>query len=71
MRREPALHNVLLTLVADRLSGDVPLSGDERFGRAVDGGATVVPRHRPGKITLDPGCSGIRKSGGRYIHARG
>lgn len=27
LRREPALHNVLLTRVADRLSGDVPLSG--------------------------------------------
>ncbi|MEU8393081.1 hypothetical protein [Micromonospora sp. NPDC048842] len=26
-RREPVLHNVLLTLVADRLSGNVPLSG--------------------------------------------
>ncbi|MBM0235453.1 GNAT family N-acetyltransferase [Micromonospora sp. STR1_7] len=41
LRREPVLHNVLLTLVADRLSGDVPLSGDERFVRVVDGGATV------------------------------
>ncbi|WP_185755378.1 hypothetical protein [Micromonospora sp. A202] len=28
LRREPVLHNVLLTLVADRRSGDVPLSGD-------------------------------------------
>ncbi|WP_433649676.1 hypothetical protein ACQP2C_24080 [Micromonospora zamorensis] len=41
LRREPVLHNVLLTLVADRLSGDVPLSGDERFVRVVDGGETV------------------------------
>ncbi|MBM0278272.1 hypothetical protein [Micromonospora tarensis] len=41
LRREPVLHNVLLTLVADRLSGDVPLSGDERFVRVVDGGVTV------------------------------
>ncbi|WP_406078838.1 GNAT family N-acetyltransferase [Micromonospora sp. NBC_00858] len=41
LRREPVLHNVLLTLVADRLSGDVPLSGDEQFVRVVDGGATV------------------------------
>ncbi|PWR05438.1 GNAT family N-acetyltransferase [Micromonospora acroterricola] len=41
LRREPVLHNVLLTLVADRLSGHVPLSGDERFVRVVDGGATV------------------------------
>ncbi|MFC8300310.1 GNAT family N-acetyltransferase [Micromonospora orduensis] len=41
LRREPVLHNVLLTLVADRLSGDVPLSGDEWFVRVVDGGATV------------------------------
>ncbi|MCO1599083.1 GNAT family N-acetyltransferase [Micromonospora sp. RHAY321] len=41
LRREPVLHNVLLTLVADRLSGDVPLSGDERFVRVADGGATV------------------------------
>ncbi|MFF5055470.1 GNAT family N-acetyltransferase [Micromonospora sp. NPDC000663] len=39
--REPVLHNVLLTLVADRLSGDVPLSGAERFVRVVDGGVTV------------------------------
>ncbi|GAB3941536.1 hypothetical protein GCM10027614_27040 [Micromonospora vulcania] len=37
LRREPVLHNVLLTLVAQRLSGDVPLSGDERFVRVVDG----------------------------------
>ncbi|MEV7326911.1 GNAT family N-acetyltransferase [Micromonospora sp. NPDC093244] len=41
LRREPVLHNVLLTLVADRLSGDVPLSGAERFVRVVDGGVTV------------------------------
>ncbi|MET8233693.1 GNAT family N-acetyltransferase [Micromonospora sp. NPDC005298] len=41
LRREPVLHNVLLTLVAGRLSGDVPLSGDERFVRVVDGGVTV------------------------------
>ncbi|WP_157743191.1 GNAT family N-acetyltransferase [Micromonospora coriariae] len=41
LRREPVLHNVLLTLVADRLSGDLPLSGGERFVRVVDGGATV------------------------------
>ncbi|MFI6781822.1 hypothetical protein [Micromonospora sp. NPDC050276] len=33
LRREPVPHNVLRTLVADRLSGDVPLSGDERRGR--------------------------------------
>ncbi|MFF0470821.1 hypothetical protein ACFYPX_25720 [Micromonospora zamorensis] len=42
LRREPVLHNVLLTLVAERLSGDVPLSGDERFVRVVDGDATVL-----------------------------
>ncbi|WP_330438450.1 hypothetical protein OHB44_25240 [Micromonospora sp. NBC_00821] len=36
MAGEPVLHNVLLALVADRLSGDVPLSGGERFGRVVD-----------------------------------
>ncbi|MEH1168416.1 GNAT family N-acetyltransferase [Micromonospora sp. CPCC 205539] len=52
LRREPVLHNVLLTLVADRLSGDVPLSGAERFVRVVDGGATVgavvhTPPHGP------------------------
>ncbi|MFC4019486.1 GNAT family N-acetyltransferase [Micromonospora sp. GCM10011542] len=41
LRREPVLHNVLLTLVADRLSGDVALSGAERFVRVVDGGVTV------------------------------
>ncbi|MEV0212522.1 GNAT family N-acetyltransferase [Micromonospora sp. NPDC050695] len=41
LRSEPVLHNVLLTLVADRLSGDVPLSGDEWFVRVVDDGATV------------------------------
>lgn len=41
LRREPVLHNVLLTLVADRLSGDVPLSGGERFVRLVDAGTTV------------------------------
>lgn len=43
LRREPVLHNVLLTLVADRLSGDVPLSGAERDaarrGQAVAGSA--------------------------------
>ncbi|WP_406071753.1 hypothetical protein [Micromonospora sp. NBC_01638] len=33
--REPVLHNVLRTLVVDRLSGDVPLSGDGRFVRAL------------------------------------
>jgi len=38
LRREPVLHNVLLTLVADRLSGDVPLAGDERLVRVVGGG---------------------------------
>ncbi|WP_410811005.1 GNAT family N-acetyltransferase [Micromonospora sp. 067-2] len=48
LRREPVLHNVLLTLVAGRLSGDVPLSGGERFVRVVDGGATVgVAVHTP------------------------
>jgi GNAT superfamily N-acetyltransferase len=41
LRREPVLHNVLLTLVEDRLSGDVPLSGAERFVRVVDGAVTV------------------------------
>ncbi|WCN80006.1 hypothetical protein [Micromonospora sp. LH3U1] len=34
--REPVLHNVLRTLVVDRLSSDVPLSGEERFVRVVD-----------------------------------
>ncbi|MBG6099659.1 hypothetical protein IW249_000073 [Micromonospora vinacea] len=29
----PVLHNVLLTLVGDRLSGDVPLSGGVRLAR--------------------------------------
>ncbi|MET7672361.1 hypothetical protein [Micromonospora luteifusca] len=41
LRREPVLHNVLLTLVASRLSGDMPLSGDEQSVRVVDTGLTV------------------------------
>lgn len=47
LRREPVLHNVLLTLVADRLSGDVPLSGGERFVRVVDGATVGAVVHTP------------------------
>ncbi|MDG4782843.1 hypothetical protein O7614_24580 [Micromonospora sp. WMMD961] len=46
-RREPVLHNVLLTLVADRLSGEVPLSGDERIVPAAVRSRPVPPRSAP------------------------
>ncbi|MET8358211.1 hypothetical protein [Micromonospora sp. NPDC005171] len=76
----PVLHNVLLTLVTDRLSGDAPLSGDERsvpaavrcrLGSARLGPARPGPaRPGPRKIVLDPGCSGVRMSEGHYVHVR-
>ncbi|SIN10434.1 GNAT family N-acetyltransferase [Micromonospora cremea] len=47
LHREPVLHNVLLTLVGDRLSGDVPLSGGERFVRVVDGATVGAAVHTP------------------------
>ncbi|WP_327041543.1 hypothetical protein OG400_31750 [Micromonospora ureilytica] len=53
-RREPVLHNVLLTLVADRLSGDVPLAGDERLVRAT---TPMFERDRGGVVER-PGVSG-------------
>ncbi|MFG1870976.1 hypothetical protein [Micromonospora arborensis] len=39
-RREPVLHNVLLTLAAGRFSGDMPLSGGG-WWRAIRGGQFV------------------------------
>ncbi|MBQ1014221.1 hypothetical protein KBX53_25420 [Micromonospora sp. M51] len=43
----PVLDNVLLTLVADRLSGDVPLSGGQRF-------VPAAVRCRPGPARPGP-----------------
>jgi hypothetical protein len=86
VRAEPVQHNVLPTLATARLSADLPLSGDERFVRMVEvdrrvsgspgpgspgpGPGSPGPGPGPGQIVLDPGCSGIRKPGGHYIHGR-
>ncbi|WUR58415.1 hypothetical protein OHS32_25350 [Micromonospora chokoriensis] len=61
-RREPVLHNVLPTLVTDRLSGEVPLSGDERFVPAAVRSQPSPARPgpaRPGPARQDRARSGM------------
>lgn len=52
LRREPVPHNVILTIMRERLDGDLPLTGAERWVRVDDGGVLVgaavrTPPHGP------------------------